>query len=304
MTTRRALAAAGVVGLLLLTATACGTHSVSTAPDQVGLHYLGGPLSSKSYDDYVPASTKRWYGPGDSEYLYPNNQRSYDATGGPGSESKPFISVSKDQAEMSVPVSVTFRLRTDEKSLRAFHENIGNRYHAYMEGDDTTSGWREMLAFYIGQPLNVSLDRVVQSANWRDLYSRPEARTALQTRIDTELPDLVKQKMQGDYFEDFQVLVQQPAPTNEQLKQAIAQQQAAVAAAQSAQAQAEAQRLAAKAQVSVQQQQALKTRADISAYGSVDEYNKAQAILKGINPYQPTYVVGGSAPAPAPTTGG
>jgi SPFH domain / Band 7 family len=298
--TRSVLLAACV----LLATTGCGTHSISTAPDQVGLHYLGGAFSNKSYDSYVPASTKKWFGPGDQEYLYPNNQRSYDATGGPGSESKPIISVSRDQAEMSVPVSVTFRLRTDQKSLRAFHENIGNRYRAYMHDDETTAGWREMLAFYIGQPLNVSLDREVQGANWRDLYSKPGARTTLQTKLDSELPDLVRQKLQGDYFDDFQVLVQQPTPTNAELKQAIAQQQAAVAAAQSAQAQAEAQRLAARAQVAVQQQQALKTKADISAYGSVDEYNKAQAILKGINPYQPTYVVGGGLPQPAPSPGG
>jgi hypothetical protein len=119
-----------LIAILLMSTTACGTHSTSTAADQVGLHYNGGPFSSKTYADFIPAATKKWYGPGDKAFLYPNNQRSYDATGSAGSEATPITSVSKDQAEMAVPVSITFRLKTDEKSLRKFHENIGNRYHA------------------------------------------------------------------------------------------------------------------------------------------------------------------------------
>jgi hypothetical protein len=289
---RNAAAVAMAAGFMLI-GTGCGTHSVSTAPDQVALQYKGG-LSSKSFGSYIPPSTKKWFWPGSQEFSYPNNQRSYDATGGPGSESGPITGTSSDLAEMAVPVSVTFRLKTDEKSLRAFHENIGLHLKAYMEDDETTAGWRNMLAFYVGQPLKVSLDREVQGAKWRDLYSKPSARTALQNLLDKELPDVVKQKMQGDYFTDFQVTVQQPTPVNPDLKNAVAAQQAAVAQADSQTAQARAQQAAAQAQVAVAQAQARKQAAAIKGYGGLDGYLRDEAIQKGLNPFQPTYIVSGT----------
>src|SRR4051794_6082356 len=110
-------ATAGALGLML-SLSACGTHSVSTAADQVALHYSGGPFSSKAYKSYVPASTKKWFGPGDKEYLYPAGQRTYDATGGKKAERDSITSVSADSVEMATKVSITFQLKTDEKSLR------------------------------------------------------------------------------------------------------------------------------------------------------------------------------------------
>jgi hypothetical protein len=167
-----------------------------------------------------------------------------------------------------------------------------------MDGDSTSTGWKEMLAFYIGQPLNVTLDREVQQYNWRDLYSRAEVRTALQAKIDTELPTLVQQKLQGDYFDDFQVLVQQPTPTNADLKNAIAQQQSAIAAAQSARAKAEADIATARAQTALAAAQAAQKQAEIKGYGGFENYNKAHAVDQGLNPYQPTYLVNGTQPQP------
>lgn len=290
--------------LLAVSLTACGTHSVSTAADQVGLHYLGGPFSSKKYDSFIPASTKQWFGPGDKEYLYPNNRRTFDATGGKGAESNPITSVSKDSAEMATPVSVTFQLDTDPKTLRKFHETIGNRYKAYMSGDEVTKGWENVLGFYIGQALNTTLDREVQQYNWRDLYNHPELRTALQAAVDKELPQLVDQQMNGHYFTGFQTLLQQPTPTNQALKDAVAAQQAAVAAANSQKAQADAQRAAAEAQIAVSRAEAQKKQKEIAGYGGVDNYNRHECIVHGCNPYQPTYIYGAPQPQPQPSPSG
>jgi hypothetical protein len=300
---RRIAATAGAVALGL-SLSACGTHSVSTAADQVALHYSGGPFSSKAYRSYVPASTKKWFGPGDKEYMYPAGQRTYDATGGKKAERDSITSVSADSVEMATKVSITFQLKTDEKSLRAFHEKVGIKYKAYMDGDETSEGWRTLLDFYIGQSLETTLDREVANYNWRDLYNKPEIRVKLQAEVNKELPDLVRAKIQGDYFYDFSAQVQKPDVTNDALKQAIADSQNNVAKAQAQQAQAQAQLATAQAQLALQRVEAQKQRALIAGYGSTDAYLKALLIQQGGNPYQPSYgapqtTIPGPSPSPS-----
>ena len=291
-----------VVGLAIagLALTACS--SVSTEPDQTALQYEGGSFSDKKFTLIVPPSTRDYAGWGDKYYVYPIGQRSYDATGGDGSERGPFTSSSKDSVEMATPLSVTFDLITDEKTLRDFHQLIGIKYKAYYEDgtDDSTGiskGWGQMLSFYVGQSLDTTVDRVMAGQEWRKAYGDAAVRTAIETAIKTELPGIVSSKMGGKaYFENWAVQVQRPVPTNPDLLKAIADNQNQVAQAEAAKAKADADLKTAQAQIALQKAEAAKKQADISAYGSVAEYNKAQAIEKGINPYQPTYIVPGTAP--------
>jgi hypothetical protein len=278
---------------------------VSTNPDQVGLHYKGGPFSSKTYENALKPSKRYTFGPGDKVYLYPDGQRSYDATGGPGAEHAPYTSSSKDSVELATPLSVTFELKTDDDTLNAFHKKIGLKYQAYYDegSKDSTGisdGWGNVLEFYIGQSIDQTVDRVLAQYPWRDAYGKADVRNAIQLAIQTELPTAVSAKMQatewGGFFENFAVQVQRPVPTNPDLLKNIADEQTNVASANAAKAKAEADLATAKAQITLQQAEASKKKADISAYGSVDEYNKAMAIEKGINPYQPTYIVSGTAP--------
>lgn len=287
---------AAIGGLFLLT----GCTSVSTEPDQRAVHYEGGSFSSKKYASYVDSSKKEWFGPGDKVYIYPKGQRSYDATGGAGAEHAPFTSSSKDSVELATPMSVTFELKTDEQSLRTFHEQIGIKYHAYTEdGDnaDVSEGWGRVLDFYMGQSLDATVDRVLAGYDWRQAYNDPAIRLLIQNEVQKDLPILVKSKMQNDYFTNYAVQVQRPVPTSTELRENIAKAQTQVADSEAAKAKAEADLKKTQAQVAVAQAEAAKKKADISAYGSVDQYNKAQAIEKGINPYQPTYIVSGTAPA-------
>lgn len=283
-----------------------GCTRVSTEPDQTALHYEGGPFSSKKYASIVEPSHRDSFGPGDKVYLYPTGQRSFDATGGPGAEHAPYTSSSKDSVELATPLSVTFELKTDAPTLRKFHELIGIKYSAFYEENtkDPTgisAGWGHVLAFYIGQSIDQTVDRVLATYEWRSAYGDAEVRNAIQTAIQNELPTAVSAKMQatafGGFFQNFAVQVQRPVPTNLALLKNIADQQNNVAAAQAAKAKADADVATAKAQIALQEAEASKKRADISAYGSVSEYNKAQAIDKGINPYQPTYIVPGTAPS-------
>lgn len=297
--TIRRITAVAVLALAGAALTAC--TSVSTEPDQVALQYEGGSFSSKKYGTYVDSSTKEWFGPGDMVYVYPKGQRAYDATGGEGSERGPITSPSKDSVELATPISVTFELKVDDKTLKQFHELIGIKYKAFAEdgATDTSAGWTTMLNFYMGQSLDTTVDRVLAGYDWQDAYNNPEVRTKIEAEVKAQLPALVASKMQADYFENWAVQVQRPSPTNQQLKDNIAAAQNNVAAAQAAEAKAKADEAAARAQVAVAGQEAAKRKAEISAYGSVSEYNKAQAINKGINPYQPTYIVPGTAPAQA-----
>lgn len=273
---------AGVAALAL-----SGCSSVSTAPDQVSLHYKGGSFSSRTFSDCVPASTKDWNGPGDDHYSYPASQRIYDATGGEGAESAPFTVVSEDNAELQIPVTVTFTLITECGVLREFHERLGNRYGAYMDGDDTTEGWVRLLNTIIGKPLDTTLDRIAQEYTWRELWNDPKAKTAIESEVNADLAALVERQAGGIYFDDFQALIQKPNPINQGLKDAIAQEQTSVAKSNAAKAQAEADEARALAEIAVAEAEAAKRKAEIEGFGSVENYLKAKALEKGINPWQP-----------------
>jgi hypothetical protein len=280
---------------------------VSTQPDQTALAYDDGPFVAKTFDERVPPSVRKWYGPGDMTFTYPAGQRSYDATGGEGAEHTPYTSASKDSVEMATPISITFDLRTDDSTvLRAFHEKIGIKYEAFYDDTDDTPlsmvspGWVKMLNFYMGQSLDATVDRILAGYEWRQAYNDTKVKQDIQDEITKALPGLVNSKMNavniGGYFQSYAVQVQRPTPTNPELLANIAAAQNEVAKAEAAKAQADAQVKTANAQILLQQAEAKKKAADISAYGSVAEYNKAQAIEKGINPYQPTYIVSGTAP--------
>lgn len=285
------------VALAVLAVSATGCASVSTAADQVALHYEGGAFSSKKFADCVPVSKKDYAGPGDSFYTYPTNQRIFEATGQKDADGDVIKVVSKDNVELAVPVSVNFTLNTDCKTLRKFHETIGNRYQAYMDGDQTSDGWRRMLRIVVQQPLDTTLDRIAQQYEWRDLYNNPEVKTAIEKQVNDSIAQIVKRQTNNEeFFGGWSALIQKPTPTNEDLAKAIAAEQNNVAQANAARAKAEADLAAAKAQLAVQQAEANKQRALIAGYGSVEAYLKSLCIEKGCNPYQPTYIVS-SAPA-------
>jgi len=192
-----------------------------------------------------------------------------------------------------VPVSITFTLKTDCDTLRRFHETIGNRYQAYMDGDQTSEGWRKMLRIVVQAPLDTTMDRIAQGYDWRRLYNDPAAKADIERQVNEQIAQIVARQTNGEeFFTGWSALVQKPTPTNAQLTEAIAAEQNNVAQANAARAKAEADLAAANAQVAVQEAEANKRRADIAGYGSVEEYNRAQAIEKGLNPYQPTIITG------------
>lgn len=287
-----------IAGVIALAFVATGCSSVSTDTDQVALHYEGGQFSSRTFSSCVPVSKKSWFGPGDHYYVYPTSQRVYDATGREGAESQPFKVVSKDNAELTIPVSVNFTLKTacdGKKSILVkFHNAFGNRYHAYWDSGDSSdevpAGWITLLNKVMGQPLDTTLDRIAQEYNWRDLWNNPQVKLEIEKQINENLATLVKRQTGGvQYFEGFSALVQKPEPTNPDLTAAISSEQAGVAQANSAKAQADADTAKAQAQVAVAKAEAAKKQAEIDGFGGIENYLKFQCIQAGCNPYQPSY---------------
>lgn len=283
-----------VLALLAITVLS-GCTSVSTAADQVALHYEGGSFSAKKFKECYGASEREYNGPGDNHYYYPTNQRFVDATGGQDSDFEAIKVVSKDNVELAVPITINFYLKTDCETLREFHETVGNRFKAYMDGDETSDGWLKMLNVVIRQPLDTTLDRIAQEYKWRDLYNNPEVKTAIEKQVNEQIEAIVRRQTNNkDFFDNWSALVQKPTPTNGDLVNAIAAEQNNVASAQAAEAKARADKAAAEAQIAVQAAEGMKIAAIIRGYGSVENYLKALCIQQGCNPFQPTYLVGGT----------
>lgn len=297
---------AWLVGLAALAVTLTGCASASTPPDLEAVHYKGGPLSAKKFKDCLDPSSRSGFDPGDKFIGYPVRQVSYDATGGSDSEAPPFTVVSQDNAEMTVPATITFRLKADCPTLRRMHETIGARYNAGFDASgsssDQNAGWVAMLNYVIGKPLDTALDRMAQQYKWRDLWNDPSVKTALEKQVNNSISRLVARQAGGDFFTDFSVLIQKPDPVADGLKQAVALEQTQVARSNAAKARADAQRAAAQAQVAVAKAEAARKQADIngfrlpgmSARDAVDSYIRNQMVRKGLNPLQPTYLVSGT----------
>jgi len=207
-------------------------------------------------------------------------------------------------AELKVPVSVTFDLTTDCGKLMNFHRDFGTKYQGWLNGDGSVSlGWKNLLRYVVGQPLQNTLVSVAQKYTWRQIWNDEKVRIEFQNALRDTLPQATKNRTNGEeYFTNFQVTVMKPDPVDPNLKAAITAEQQAiadanavkakgVADAEAAKAKADADVSAAQAQTELARQRALQKQAEIAGYPSIDAYLRAKAIEAGQNPYQPTYVV-------------
>ena len=292
------LALALVVGLFCLLFVRPST--ASTGPDQVSLHYKGGAFTSKKFANCIDPSTRVFDGPGDGHFAYPRSQSNFvfDYDSGDGG---PITFVTKDGIEMTVEGVANFVLNTSCTPvtidgtrypggvLQRFHEQVGNRYNAYMTGDGYRSdGWRQMLAIYIERPLDTAIDRAGQSYTYTELYTDPVKKAAWEQSVLDQLPPLVDRQTEGaaEYFLNFAITLQKPEPP-QSIKDQLVRQQAGVAAARAAQAEAEAREAAVLAEVRVEKAQAQKIQTRVDVLGQLG-YLQQYAIDHGLNPFQPS----------------
>lgn len=297
-----ALLALAVAALMLT-----GCTVPSTASDETAVHKGGGPFEDKGSKGCVLPDTREVNSAFDEYFYYPLNQRVFDFTGKEGSDAEPIVVVSSDNQTLTVPGSINFDLNTDCEVLTAFHDNIGRRYNAFMEeGEDgggyvTGDGWKRMMILYIGRAADATLDRLAKQYTWRELYSDPSIKDDMNAEVNETIAALVSQQTDGDeiFFQNFSALIQQPTPDQalvDALKSeetaranAIATEARAVADANAAEAAARSQVAQKQAELEVSRIEAAIQAATIAAYGSVENYNNAMAIEKGLNPFQPVY---------------
>jgi regulator of protease activity HflC (stomatin/prohibitin superfamily) len=272
------------VALAALALAGCAT--VSTPPDMVAVAYSGGATQSQSFIDCIEPSTRDWGGISDSYYQYPASQRywSFDTA---NADTGPITFVTADGIEMSVTGVVNFNLNTECDTLRQFHEKIGNRNAAYFTDQNTPEGWNKTLALYVGQPLNTAVDRAGQKYKYTALYNDTATKTQWENEVLELLPGLVDRQTDGDeqFFQNFSITLQKPEPPAS-IKEALVEQQAAVARADAAKAEADARVAAAEAQVAVEKAEAEKAKPWVDLLGE-DGYIEKLMTEKGLNPRQP-----------------
>lgn len=280
---------------LAMMLTGCG---VSTQPSVTKVQVGAGPFEDPKFKGCIKPSEKRNTPTNDDYFAYPVSERDLDATGQKGSDFPAVSVLSKDNAEMNIPVTLRFNMVSDCDTLEQFHRAYGERYAAYLNDDGTSSdGWMMVLRKLMFDPMDTTLDEIAKKYTWREMLNNAEVQNELQAALKENIDDIVTDNAKGEYFENFTVLMKKPTPTNEDLKAAVAAEQSAVATAQAAESEARAKKLQAEAEVAVARAEAEKKRAEIAGFGGFENYARFEAIVNGLNPFQPTYLVSGTAPS-------
>lgn len=193
-----------IAALAAITLIGTGCTVASPAPDENGLIYDKGPLSSTTFETCVNPGERTFAGPFDASYTYPAGQRYYVFTQAEdGRDREPYQAPTKDAVTVGIEGQVRFELTGDCDLLRQFHEKIGLR----AQGDD---GWDRVLRTYLDQPLARAITEVTQQRGWKDLYADPKAKAAWEAQVMELLPDYIEQAAGGDYFTNISLTLQKP----------------------------------------------------------------------------------------------
>lgn len=242
---------------------------------------------------------------------FPARQITWDANNEPGAERGPYIALSnpKDQAEMAIPVTLTFDLTTDCEKLKRFYKDYATKDSGWLdENGNSTDGWVKLLNYTISQPAEQAVIAITQKYDWRKVWNddavRVEYRDALQSRLQKESAARTGGE---EFFTNFQVTVGKPYPTDQRLRDAVASQQSSQAEAAAKQTQAtadanarrasaEADTQASMAEKAAKEAEAQKQLAEIAGFGTgpeaVDAWLRLQAIEKGITPWPSPIIAG------------
>lgn len=284
-----------IVGMAIMALVLAGCYNVPS--DMKAVEVQAGPTEARKVVGCKEPATRGYWS--NNKYpLFPTSEREWDATGQQGSDSGRFTSVTKDNVEMYIPVTVRFTLITDCDTLKEFYVKYARRYGVEFDDDGSyNKAWITVLRKLVADPSDTTLDRIVQDYNWRDVWNNPTTKPEIERRLDEALSDdnsLLVQTAHQAYFDNISVLVGKAQPVREELSNAVAQEQTKVAEAQSAEAQADADKAKAEAQLAVSRAEAAKRRAEIAGYGNNPEiYLKALCIqTEGCNPYPSPIIPG------------
>lgn len=293
--------------LMALSMTGCG---VSVPSDMARIHMGDGMFENKTPKGCVAPGTKDNSITNDEYPLYPVNEREWDASVNDDADSGRYKSVTKDNVEMYIPLNVRFNLiapmsedeesKDDERcaTLIEFHMKYGRRYGVEFEDDGSYNDeWIDVLRRLIHDPVETSLDRIVQGYNWRDVYNNPDTKTEIEEKLldpSMGIVPFIERSAKGTFFENFAVSMGSAEPVNDSLQAAIAEEQNLVASSQARKAEAEAQEAEARARVAVARAEAAEQRAKIAGFGGTRAYLQYLCISTPTcgNPYRDQFLYG------------
>lgn len=303
--------AVSTIGLSACSQVPAGQQAVEV--DAWGSPTVSGCAKEESNPGIITVDLKR----------FPARQITWDANDDPGAERGPYKALSKPksppllpdqkpdanystgQAEMAIPVTLTFDLTTDCEQLKKFYKDYATKDNGWLNDDGTASeGWIKLLTYTVSQPAEQAVISITQKYPWQKIWNDEAVRIEYKNALQAQMPKDAAARTGGvEYFTNFQVTVGKPFPTDDRLRQSISDQQSSQAAADAERikltAQAEAERAAANAQkdaaIAQQQSEVEKAKiiaAQIAGYPDVEAYLRALAIEKGITPWPSPIIAG------------
>lgn len=298
--------------LTLMGVTACSSDGY-TDNSMTTLRYEKGSTQGGAFVECISPGEK--IVTNDKLYPYPNTQREdvWDTANynqGSNSADHPDLEVvDKDGVRSFVKLKVSFFLNTDCSpveaggkryeggTLQAFHELIGKTRGAYFNEDGSyNDGWLWAMDNYISSSVT---DFMVKAArepvrNAESMWLNASTSTDMQEGLAEALPGLVNAGMETDlqFYRNFTVKIYSITPEQEYLD-IFKERQSAKSRAETAEYNKQAKIAEAEAKAAVARAEADVKRAEISGYGSFENYKENKMVENGLNPDQPTYVVGG-----------
>jgi hypothetical protein len=257
---------------------------------------------------------------------FPARQITWDATGDQGSEAPPYAALSKPaspplapgqvpdadfstgQAEMAIPVTLTFDLTQNCDDLKEFYTKYATKDNGWLDDNgNSTDGWIKLLNYTISQPAQQAIIRITQKYPWQKVWNDETVRAEYQKDLTADLQKEAATRTGGkEYFTNFLVTVGKPYPTDQALRDAVAAQQSSQAQANATQtkatadanarkASAQADTDAANAEVNAKAAEANKQRAIIDGFGGLDGYLRYLCITtQGCTMYGPSPIIAGA----------
>lgn len=172
----------------------------STPPDMVALHYTGGPLQGVHFKSVVPPGTgTRFVGLLEHWYEYPTTERNYIVSDVPSESDRGTAdavkTTSSDSVEADWNVTISFKLNTTPSVIRAFHEELGLKFHAW-----THDGWVSLLDQTLRQVLDNKMNAEASRYPIAKLYSDPAVRQTIQDAVGADLKAGVNALLGGEFF--------------------------------------------------------------------------------------------------------
>lgn len=155
----------GAAGLAV-TAVAAGC-TITPQPDEIVLHYHGGPLEGNSFDRVVlPGDNAGNWNVADTNVSLPTSLRTWNVAPGSTDQAEPIVAPSADDVPVAVWLQVNMLLNTNADdvrdfeggTLREFWEVIGRRYKA-----DTDEGWDAMMRVTVVPALTKAVTDTVRA---------------------------------------------------------------------------------------------------------------------------------------------